>query len=104
MNVSAYLKRIRYDGSLEPTAQTLRDLQMAHLTAVPFENLSIHANEPTVLTNEALFDKIVVRRQPFRPRGTKRGQTVAASISLHPARIRLPQRCRTATKQFSIVL
>jgi N-hydroxyarylamine O-acetyltransferase len=41
----------------------LRELQLAHLRAVPFENLSIHAGEPIVLENEALFTKIVGRRR-----------------------------------------
>lgn len=63
MDVSAYLKRINYRGSLEPTAQTLRQLQLAHLISVPFENLSIHADEPIVLDDDALFEKIVRRRR-----------------------------------------
>src|ERR1041384_6819764 len=63
MNTEAYLKRINYSGSLEPTAETLRALQVAHLMAVPFENLSIHAGEPIVLEEEALFRKIVERRR-----------------------------------------
>jgi N-hydroxyarylamine O-acetyltransferase len=63
MNVEAYLKRIDYQGSLEPSAQTLRNLQLAHLRAVPFENLSIHSNEPIVLQDDALFEKIVGRRR-----------------------------------------
>jgi N-hydroxyarylamine O-acetyltransferase len=63
MDVSAYLKRINYRGSLEPNAGTLRELQLAHLRSVPFENLSIHADEPIVLSDEALFDKIVTRRR-----------------------------------------
>lgn len=63
MNVKAYLERINYHGSLAPTAVTLRDLQVAHLLAVPFENLSIHAGEPIVLEDEALFTKIVGRRR-----------------------------------------
>jgi N-hydroxyarylamine O-acetyltransferase len=61
LNIKAYLERINYHGSLAPTAETLRDLQVAHLLAVPFENLSIHANEPIVLEDEALFTKIVER-------------------------------------------
>lgn len=61
MNVKAYLERINYRGPLEPTAETLRALQVAHLLAVPFENLSIHAGQPIVLEDEALFDKIVGR-------------------------------------------
>jgi len=63
MDVEAYLKRINYNGSREPAPQTLRDLQVAHLKAVPFENLSIHAGEPIVLEDEALFDKIVGQRR-----------------------------------------
>jgi N-hydroxyarylamine O-acetyltransferase len=63
MNTDAYIKRINYTGSLEPTAETLRALQLAHLKAVPFENLSIHANEPIVLEDNALFEKIVERRR-----------------------------------------
>jgi N-hydroxyarylamine O-acetyltransferase len=41
----------------------LRRLQVAHLNAVPFENLSIHQKEAIVLDDDALFDKIVVRRR-----------------------------------------
>ena len=63
MNIEAYLERINYRGSLLPSAKTLRDLQLAHLVAVPFENLSIHWGEPIVLTDEALFEKIVERRR-----------------------------------------
>ena len=63
MDVDAYLERIDYRGPLAPTAETLRRLQVAHLLAVPFENLSIHANEPVVLDDESLFDKVVARRR-----------------------------------------
>ena len=63
MNIDAYLKRISYSGSLEPTADTLRELQLAHLLTVPFENLSIHSREPIVLEENALFAKIVERRR-----------------------------------------
>lgn len=63
MNIQAYLQRINYSGSLAPTAQTLRELQLAHLLAVPFENLSIHSGEPIILEDDALFEKIVVRRR-----------------------------------------
>lgn len=63
MNVIAYLERISYDGTTVPSAETLRALQLAHLQTVPFENLSIHAGEPIVLEDEALFTKIVERRR-----------------------------------------
>jgi N-hydroxyarylamine O-acetyltransferase len=63
MNKQAYLDRIGYRGSLEPTATTLEALQRAHLLAVPFENLDIGLGRPIVLDQAALFDKIVVRRR-----------------------------------------
>lgn len=63
MDTKSYLERINYRGSLETTAKTLRDLQVAHLLSVPFENLSIHAGEPIVLKEEALFRKIVEKRR-----------------------------------------
>ena len=61
LDVKAYLERIGYDGPVGPTAETLRRLHVAHLLAVPFENLSIHAGEPVVLDDAALFEKIVGR-------------------------------------------
>jgi N-hydroxyarylamine O-acetyltransferase len=66
VNITAYLDRINYpitQGPLAPTAETLREIQVAHLLAVPFENLSIHAKQPIVLDDDALFEKIVGRRR-----------------------------------------
>jgi N-hydroxyarylamine O-acetyltransferase len=63
LDTLAYLKRINYQGPAVPSAETLRALQVAHLQTVPFENLSIHAGEPIVLGDEALFTKIVERRR-----------------------------------------
>jgi N-hydroxyarylamine O-acetyltransferase len=63
LDVNAYLERIKYNGSLAPTAETLRDLQVAHLLAVPFENLSLHSKQPIILEDTALFTKIVEHRR-----------------------------------------
>lgn len=63
LDIDAYLKRINYTGPTTPSAETLRALHIAHLVTVPFENLSIHAGEPIVLEDEALFAKIVARRR-----------------------------------------
>ena len=63
MDINAYLNRINYHGSLDPIAETLRELQIAHLQTVPFENLSIHKGEPIVLDDESLFGKVVDRRR-----------------------------------------
>src|SRR5689334_3479829 len=53
----------RYLDRLGVTARGLADLHLAHLIAVPFENLSIHANERIHLDVDWLFDKLVTRRR-----------------------------------------
>ena len=63
MNVTDYLRRIDYRGSLEPTAATLRALHVAHLQHVPFENLDIALRRLFDLAPTALFEKIVTRRR-----------------------------------------
>ncbi len=63
MDINTYLERIQYNATLLPTIETLSSLQLAHLLTIPFENLSIHANEPIVLQEELLFDKIVTRKR-----------------------------------------
>ncbi|MBL1289513.1 arylamine N-acetyltransferase [Streptomyces sp. NPDC057067] len=59
----AYLERI--GAALPPRADAgaLRELQVRHLMAVPFENLSIHLGEDIVLEEAKLVDKIVTRRR-----------------------------------------
>ncbi|HET6668767.1 MAG TPA: arylamine N-acetyltransferase [Pyrinomonadaceae bacterium] len=63
MDTTRYLQRLNYSGTTVPTAENLRQLHLAHLQAVPFENLSIHSGEPIVLEDPALFDKVVRRRR-----------------------------------------
>ena len=61
--VRAYLDRI---GTRRPRVldeATLRALHRAHLMTVPFENLSIHLNEPISLEEADLVGKIIVRRR-----------------------------------------
>jgi len=47
MNTEAYLQRIGYQGSCEPTVETLRQLHRRHMYSVPFENLDIE--DPAVV-------------------------------------------------------
>jgi N-hydroxyarylamine O-acetyltransferase len=61
--VKAYLARIGAERPERPDARALRELQLAHLRTVPFENLSIHLGEPIVLDEPALADKLVARRR-----------------------------------------
>lgn len=62
-----YLDRInvtrQIDGDSPPSLRALRRLHEAHMLAVPFENLSIHYDQPIVLETAALYDKIVRRRR-----------------------------------------
>jgi N-hydroxyarylamine O-acetyltransferase len=59
----AYLARIGFGGATDPSPAVLADLQLAHLLAVPFENLSIHTGETIRLRPDWLFDKVVRRRR-----------------------------------------
>jgi N-hydroxyarylamine O-acetyltransferase len=63
VNVAAYLERIGIRRPIGRDAASLRHLHVAHLMSVPFENLSIGWGEPIVLDEEALFEKVVVRRR-----------------------------------------
>ncbi len=63
VDVQAYLERINYQGSTDPTLETLCAVHRAHMLAVPFENLDIPLRQPIVLDEELLFDKIVNRRR-----------------------------------------
>ncbi|MFJ9174676.1 arylamine N-acetyltransferase [Streptomyces sp. NPDC102360] len=59
--IDAYLNRIRADRPSAPSADALRTLHLAHLRAVPFENLSVHLREEIVLDADALVAKVVDR-------------------------------------------
>jgi N-hydroxyarylamine O-acetyltransferase len=59
----AYLRRIDAVRPAAPTTQALHDVHLAHLLAVPFENLSIHLGEDIELTEEALAAKVVGARR-----------------------------------------
>jgi N-hydroxyarylamine O-acetyltransferase len=63
IDIDAYLQRIAYNGSRVPSADTLRGLHLAHLRAVPFENLDIHLKRPISLDPQRLFQKIVIERR-----------------------------------------
>src|ERR1700760_3395677 len=58
---SAYLERIAVPRPLTADTVTLHVLHRAHQLTVPFENLSMHLDEPISLSDQALIDKIVYR-------------------------------------------
>ncbi|MEV7005719.1 arylamine N-acetyltransferase [Streptosporangium sp. NPDC051022] len=62
LDLDAYLTRIAFAGGsadLAPTAETLRALQRAHSTAIPFENLEITLGRPVLLDIADLQRKMV---------------------------------------------
>lgn len=63
MEISAYLARIDYAKPIRPDAQTLCGLQVAHMLHVPFENLDIGLKRPIQLSEEALWNKIVIQKR-----------------------------------------
>lgn len=63
LDLPAYLERIGYDGPLEPTLDTLRALQAAHLEAIPFEGLNPYLGLPVPLDTDSLQDKLVRGRR-----------------------------------------
>ena len=63
MDVQVYLDRINYCGPSIPTSETLRALHLAHVLAVPFENLDNFIGRPISLEPADLFAKIVTARR-----------------------------------------
>ena len=68
LNPRDYLARINFATPAHsdfhrPSLKLLQALHEAHMLSVPFENLSIHYDQPIVLQVAALYDKIVLRRR-----------------------------------------
>ncbi len=63
MDIASYLDRIQYSKPVRVDRETLSALQLAHLYAVPFENLDIMLGRPIRLDLESLWDKIVLRKR-----------------------------------------
>ncbi|GGX12628.1 arylamine N-acetyltransferase family protein [Streptomyces chartreusis] len=63
VEVDAYLRRLGVEHPAWPTVDVLRELQLRHLQAVPFENLSVHLGEEIVLEEKRLLDKVVGARR-----------------------------------------
>jgi len=63
MDVQSYLFRIQHFKAIKRDAQTLQELQLAHMRNVPFENLDIGLRRPIRLTEEALWRKIIVQKR-----------------------------------------
>ncbi|MFI5781448.1 arylamine N-acetyltransferase [Nocardia sp. NPDC051570] len=63
LDLDAYLARIGFDGARDASPATLRGLQYAHTTTIPFENLEAIFGRPVPLDPESLQDKIFRHRR-----------------------------------------
>lgn len=63
MDIQTYLERIGYDKPTRPDNETLHELHLAHMLTVPFENLDIHLGNPIQLTEQALWNKLIVHKR-----------------------------------------
>jgi len=63
VDVSAYLERIGYSGSKEPSAESLRALHRAHMLSVPFENLDIPLGRTIICDESSFLRKIIDERR-----------------------------------------
>lgn len=61
--LKAYLQRISYSGSTEPVLEVLHAITKAHAQAIPFENLDVVLNRPILLSEEAILEKLVMKRR-----------------------------------------
>jgi N-hydroxyarylamine O-acetyltransferase len=59
MDSQSYLKRIGHHGPTRSNLNVLRRLQRRHLLSIPFENLDIHLSKPIILSELALYKKII---------------------------------------------
>ena len=63
LDLDAYLGRIGYSGSVQPSRATLEALHLAHASRIPFENLDILLRRPIRLDLGSLQDKLVRGRR-----------------------------------------
>lgn len=61
--LGAYLERIGYAGPLVGSAEALSGLHLAHVLAIPFENLDIQLGRPILLDAASLQAKLVDARR-----------------------------------------
>lgn len=62
-DLKSYLQRIAYVGETSPTLETLNAITMAHTKSIAFENLDVILNKNILLTEEAIFEKLVTKKR-----------------------------------------
>ncbi len=63
MKQENYLKRINYNGKIEPTLDCLKHLHRCHAMHIPFEALDIHFDNPIRLDTESIFNKVIQKNR-----------------------------------------
>ena len=58
-DLTAYLNRIGYAGPRELTLMALRNIVLAHVTTIPFENIDVLLGRGVRLDNTSLMAKLV---------------------------------------------
>jgi N-hydroxyarylamine O-acetyltransferase len=62
-DLAAYLSRIGWQGSLEPSLETLTGLTRAHITRIPFENVDVLLGRGIRIDLDSITSKLVVARR-----------------------------------------
>src|SRR6266700_1592257 len=61
--LDAYLERIRYNGPLSPSVETLSRLHHAQVMSIPFEDLNVFLGWPIQIDPTSLVTKLVEKRR-----------------------------------------
>lgn len=62
-NIISYFERIKYEGKVDVSYETLYGLHVAHTLNVPFENLDVFNRKPILLDRESLYRKLVKNKR-----------------------------------------
>jgi len=63
VNLNAYFERLGFSGSIAPNLTTLETLHALHPAAIPFENLSPLMDQPVLLDQQSLEQKLIYDRR-----------------------------------------
>jgi N-hydroxyarylamine O-acetyltransferase len=63
IDLEAYLRRVGLNAEPRPDLPSLEALHVAHMSAIPFENVDVRLGRPIRLDHESLQAKLVARRR-----------------------------------------